>query len=44
MPTTNCPRCGDYEEQEIIDSYGMCGFCDKMFGEWIDEHKEEDGG
>lgn len=35
-----CPKCGDYEEKEIIDSFGECAFCDHIFGEFIDEHKD----
>jgi len=31
-----CPKCGDYEEQEIIDSFGECAFCDKLSGDLID--------
>lgn len=39
MPTIKCPNtyCDRYEEEEIIESFGMCAFCDHVYGEWIDE-------
>lgn len=36
-----CPKCGDYDEKEIIDSFGECAFCDHLLGEEIDRIKEE---
>ena len=41
MSMIKCPRCGDYDEKEIIDSLTMCAFCDHLFGEFIDEHRED---
>lgn len=40
MPTIKCPRCGDYDEEEIIDSLTCCAFCDHLMEEEIDRQNE----
>ena len=38
-PSTYCDRD---EEEEIINEWGFCAYCDKLYGEMTNEQKEED--
>ena len=43
MPMIKCSQtyCDRWDEEEIINEWGFCAYCDKLFGEEIDRQKDE---